>query len=137
MTQLLLDTCALIWIAEDADLAPEAVAAMNAAFKANQPVSVSPISAWERGLLIAKGRMNSPIPPKVWFDRVMRVGSLRLASLSPDILADASFLPGAIHKDPADRIIIATARALDLTIVTRDAHILRYAAQGHVRALAC
>ncbi|MHA6300084.1 type II toxin-antitoxin system VapC family toxin [Devosia sp. CAU 1758] len=137
MTQLLLDTCALIWMAEEADLAPEAVAAMNAAFEEDRPVSVSPISAWERALLIAKGRLASPLPPKVWFDRVVASGSLSLTALSPEILTDASFLPGVIHKDPADRIIIATARALDMTIVTRDAHILRYAAQGHVRALAC
>jgi PIN domain nuclease of toxin-antitoxin system len=46
-------------------------------------------------------------------------------------------LPGPVHGDPADRILIATARALDLTIVTRDSAILDYSARGHVRALPC
>lgn len=88
-------------------------------------------------MLVAKGRLRSPLPPKLWFDRILSTGGLKLAPLTPDIFADASFLPEPLHRDPADRIIIATARALDLTIVTRDDLILRYAAQGHVRALAC
>jgi PIN domain nuclease of toxin-antitoxin system len=134
---LLLDTCAVIWMGEDAPIAPAAVAAMDAAEVNGIPVLISPISAWERALLVAKGRLRSPISPKAWFDRILSVGGLKLAPLSPDILADASFLPEPLHGDPADRIIIATARALDLTIVTRDRHILEYAAQGHVRAIAC
>jgi PIN domain nuclease of toxin-antitoxin system len=134
---LLLDTCAVIWMGEDAPIAPAAVAAMDAAEVNGIPVLISPISAWERALWVATGRLRSPISPKAWFDRILSVGGLKLAPLSPDILADASFLPEPLHGDPADRIIIATARALDLTIVTRDRHILEYAAQGHVRAIAC
>lgn len=88
-------------------------------------------------MLVAKGRIRSPLSPKAWFDRVLSVGGLKLAPLSTDILADASFLPEPLHGDPADRIIIATARAFDLTIVTRDKLILDYAAQGNVRAIAC
>lgn len=136
-TRLLLDTCALIWIAEDAPISQEAVRAMDAAMAKRTPVLVSPITAWERALLVAKGRLASPLSPRVWFERATRLGGLGLAEMSPDILADASFLPEPLHRDPADRIIIATARALDLTIVTRDNLILDYAAQGHVRAIAC
>lgn len=134
---LLLDTCAVIWFAEDAPIAAAAAAAMDASEADGVPVLISPISAWERALLVAKGRLRSPLSPKDWFDRVLTAGGLKLAPMSPDILADASFLPEPLHRDPADRIIIATARALDLTIVTRDHLILDYAAQGHVRALAC
>lgn len=136
-SRLLLDTCALIWMVEEAPLSEASIAAMNDAFSRRETVFVSPISAWEYALLVAKGRLASPMPPKTWFDRAVKDGSLCLAPLSPDILADASFLPGSIHKDPADRIIISTARALDMIVVTRDDHILRYAALGHVRALAC
>lgn len=134
---LLLDTCAVIWMGEDAPIAPAAVAAMDAAETNGTPVLISPISAWERGMLVSKGRLRSPLSPKAWFDRILGVGGIKLAPLSPDILADASFLPEPLHRDPADRIIIATARALDLTIVTRDKLILDYAAQGHVRVIAC
>jgi PIN domain nuclease of toxin-antitoxin system len=137
VTTLLLDTCAAIWIGESAPIAPAVVASMNASETNGVPVLISPISAWERAMLVAKGRLRSPVPPKVWFDRILTAGGLKLAPMSPDILADASFLPEPLHRDPADRIIIATARALDLTIVTRDSLILDYAALGHVRALAC
>lgn len=136
-TPLLLDTCAMIWMGEDAPVAPAAVAAMDKAGIDGTSVLVSPISAWERAMLVAKGRIRSPLSPKAWFDRILSIGGLKLAPLSPDILADASFLPEPLHRDPADRIIIATARALDLTIITRDTLILDYAAQGHVRAIAC
>ncbi|MEO9298808.1 type II toxin-antitoxin system VapC family toxin [Devosia alba] len=134
---LLLDTCAAIWMAEAAHIEPAAVAAMNESATNGTPVLISPISAWERALLVAKGRLRSPLPPKVWFDRILTTGGLKLAPLTPDILADASFLPEPLHRDPADRIIIATARSLDLTIVTRDVLILDYAGLGHVRAIAC
>lgn len=137
MNRLLLDTCAVIWIAEDATISDAASAALTDAATTRTQVMVSPISAWERAMLVAKGRIRSPMPPKTWFNRVVTDGGVGLAPLSPDILADASFLPEPLHRDPADRIIIATARALDLTIVTRDSHILDYAALGHVRALAC
>ena len=88
-------------------------------------------------MLIAKGRMKSPISPKVWFERVMAMKEIASTELSPEILTDSSFLPGPIHGDPADRILIATARHLDMTLITRDRAVLRYASQGHVRALAC
>jgi PIN domain nuclease of toxin-antitoxin system len=135
--RLLLDTCAAIWITEDSYLTPEAVEAMDEAYSAGVPVQVSPITAWERGMLVAKGRLASPISPLQWFDRLVSDAALSVSDLTPAILIDSSFLPGELHGDPADRIIIATARALDLAIVTRDRHILAYSDKGHVRALAC
>ena len=135
--EFLLDTCAAIWIVEDARLDPQAVATISREVAAGRPVLVSPISAWERGMLISKGRLRSRLDPKVWFQRLLARPEVALADMSPDILTDASFLPPPIHGDPADRILIATARALNLTIVTRDRHILAYAHRGYVRALAC
>jgi PIN domain nuclease of toxin-antitoxin system len=137
VTKLLLDTCAVIWMTEDMPITEAATEAMNNAATRKLPVLISPISAWERAMLVAKGRLRSPVPPKRWFERALALGGLELAPMSPDILADASFLPEPLHRDPADRIIIATARAMDLTIVTRDHLILDYSALGHVRALAC
>ena len=67
----------------------------------------------------------------------MALPAMALEPTTPAIFVDSSFLPGPIHRDPADRIIVATARALDLTVVTSDRLILDYAARGHVRALAC
>ena len=67
----------------------------------------------------------------------MAIDTFRLADLTPAIFIDSSFLPGQPPRDPADRIIIATARENDLTILTRDRLILEYAKAGNVRALAC
>lgn len=135
--RLLLDTCAIIWIALNEPIKPEAKAAMNAAFAADEKIRVSPISAWELGLLSLKGRLPTSRPPLSMFGEVIANAGVRVEGLSPEVLIDSSFLPGQFHNDPADRILIATARAFDLTLVTRDRKILDYADQGHVQALAC
>lgn len=135
--RLLLDTCAAIWITEDQFIEPAAVSAIDKAFADQTPVFVSPMTAWEWGLLTARGRLTSPMSPHVWFQRLIGDAGLFLADLSPDILIDSSYLPGSPPNDPADRIIIATARALDLAIVTRDRLILDYGECGHVRVLKC
>lgn len=134
---LLLDTCAIIWIALNQPMRPEAVAAMNKSFAAERKVRVSPISAWELGLLSAKGRLPTTRSPMDIFGETIATPGVRIEALSPEVLVEASFLPGRLHRDPADRILIATARRLDLTLVTRDQIILDYAHQGYVRALAC
>lgn len=124
-------------MALDAPIKPEARAAMNAAVANGEKVGISPISAWELGLLVARGRLASARSPTDIFAEVVATPGIRVEALSPDVLIDSSFLPGDLHSDPADRILIATARRADLTLVTRDQKILDYARQGHVRALAC
>jgi PIN domain nuclease of toxin-antitoxin system len=135
--QLLLDTCAVIWISADAPFSAEVVEALRQAQDEDDAVLISPISAWEVGLLVAKGRLALPIGPQAWFERLMQAPNVSLADLSPKVLIASSFLPGSPPKDPSDRIVIATAREQNLTLVTRDRHLLKYAAAGHVRALAC
>jgi PIN domain nuclease of toxin-antitoxin system len=134
---LILDTCAAIWIVSDAALAPKAVDALDRARDEREFVYVSPITAWEIALLAVKGRFASPHTPKVWFSRLMAIDMFRLAELSPSILIDSCSLPGSPPRDPGDRIILATARELDLTIMTRDRSILAYGQAGQVRAMAC
>jgi PIN domain nuclease of toxin-antitoxin system len=134
---LLLDTCAAIWIVANSRLTPDAEDALDDARDSRATVFVSPITAWEVGLLSVKGRFASPHPPKTWFSLLMAIDTFRLADLTPAIFIDSSFLPGQPPRDPADRIIIATARENDLTILTRDRLILEYAKAGNVRALAC
>jgi PIN domain nuclease of toxin-antitoxin system len=136
-SRLLLDTCAIIWIATDKSIGSKAKSAMNKEFLEGQKLRVSPISAWELGLLSAKGRLPSTRPPISLFKDVIAAHGIKLEALSPEVLVESSFLPGAIHSDPADRILIATAREHDLTIVTRDRAILDYGAAGHVKTLEC
>jgi PIN domain nuclease of toxin-antitoxin system len=134
---LLLDTCAAIWITEGDTISPAATLEINRAAAAGRPVYLGLYTAWERAMLSAKHKLTSPLTPKAWFDRLTSRPDVELVPLTSDILIESCFLPGEVHRDPADRILIATARALDLTIVTRDRDILAYSARGHVRALRC
>ncbi len=134
---LLLDTCAIIWIAGDDLLSEPAISALNKELESGRMVHVSPISAWELGILASRGRLRGATSAQRLFDIACERPGTALASLTPVVLLDSSFLPGTPPNDPADRIIIATAREFGLQIVTRDHRILEYAEQGHVRALAC
>jgi len=137
MQLLLLDTCAVIWMGADDALSDAAVAALDAANDRGEQVAISPISAWEIGMLAAKGKFASPLSPAAWFSRFVSGGNYALPVLSPEVLIDSSFLPGKPPNDPIDRIIIATARQHDLTLVTRDRKIIDYGSAGHVSVIEC
>jgi PIN domain nuclease of toxin-antitoxin system len=62
---------------------------------------------------------------------------ITLCELTPDVLLGSWFLPGKLNRDPADRIIAATAREYGFTVITRDRALLDYAAQGHLAAIEC
>lgn len=136
-TEFLLDTCAVIWIATNQPMSERARMSIEETLADGDAVAVSAITAWELGLLSRKGRLPSTRPPLDLFNAFADADGIEVTEMSPEILIGSSFLPGDIHNDPADRIIIATARALDLTVVTRDRAVLDYAEQGYVRALAC
>jgi len=134
--RLLLDTCAMIWISQDQRIDEPAAELVEAA-ALDKTLSISPMSAWELGMLVAKGRLPSPMSPLRWFSEFLEVSGVKVEDAEPDILVASSFLPAPIHNDPMDRILIATARERDLTIVTRDRAILTYGALGHVKTLPC
>lgn len=136
MSVALLDTCVMIYIADGRSIASSARQEITAASVANG-VLVSPVSAWEIGLLSAKRNFPFHPNPKTWFDLFLAYSGVRLSPLTPEIAIAASFLPLPLHGDPADRLLIATARALDVPIVTRDRRILDYARAGFVAAIPC
>jgi PIN domain nuclease of toxin-antitoxin system len=137
MSPLLLDTHTAIWLVRNEAIAREAEEAINAVHEADGTLLVSPITAWEVGLLVSLKRIDLLATPQRWFRGLLSIPHVQLAELSPDILIAASFLPGKPPKDPADRILLATARDLGATLVTRDRLILDYGEAGHVSALAC
>lgn len=137
MAPLLLDTCAVIWIASGQPVSQSAQDVINQAFEAGVPIYISPITAWELGLLMSRGRLSASINERAMLERLIALPGVAYASMSADTLISSSYLPAPIHNDPADRIIIATARSNGLTIITRDQKILDYAASGHVNALRC
>ena len=137
MSPLLLDTNAAIWIMRDEPISRTALDAMNGARHSSTDVFVSPITALEVGQLVSRNRLNLGATPQRWFERLLAIPGMRLAFLSPDILIASSFLPGTPPRDPMDRILIATARELAATLMTRDRAIIAYGAQGNVRVVAC
>jgi PIN domain nuclease of toxin-antitoxin system len=137
MQPLLWDTCTAIWIYEKAQLSQAALEAMSAAHRDGVPSYISPITAWEIGMLTSRGRLQLLIRPERWFSNLFEVPGVRLADMSADVLIAASYLPGKPPKDPTDRIIAATARELGATLITRDRALLDYGAQGHVAVLEC
>jgi PIN domain nuclease of toxin-antitoxin system len=136
---VLLDTCALIWLANGDPLRNGAEGKIIHAALADG-VFVSPISAWEIGMLSQPkdGRAIGFLPdPATWFARFMAGPAVKMAAFTANIAIAASQLPEPLHGDPADRLLIATARHLAMPIVTRDARIIAYAAAGHVSAIPC
>jgi PIN domain nuclease of toxin-antitoxin system len=138
---LLLDTCAVIWLANGDPLARTATEAIDHAGRA-EGVFVSSISGWEIGLLSKpRARRRTVLrflpDPKAWFAKVLAGPGIWEARLTWEIAIDASFLPGELHGDPGDRLIIATARHLGIPLVTRDRRIMTYAQDGHVQVIVC
>lgn len=132
MSRLLLDTCTVLWLANGEPIGAEARSAIAAGGR-----HISPITAWEIANLARKNRIALTMPVAVWLRQAIAAVNADLPELSVAVLVESCLLPAAPPADPADRIIIATAREHDLTIVTRDAAILDYAQAGHVKALRC
>lgn len=132
MSDLLLDTCAILWLAQGAEMTTASRTAI-----AERGLHVSPISAWEIANLVRKGRLAATLPISTWFHQAITKMSAGLPQLSVEVLVDSCTLPGSPPDDPADRIIIATARERDMTVVTRDRRILDYSRAGHVRSMVC
>jgi PIN domain nuclease of toxin-antitoxin system len=137
MASVLLDTCALIWLSQGERLAEPAVELLRDTAQSGAISFVSAISAWEIGMLVSRYRLRLGVTPEHWFARLFDGPGVQLAEASPARLIAASFLPGKPPRDPADRIMAATARDLGAVLVTRDRALLDYGAQGHISTVAC
>jgi PIN domain nuclease of toxin-antitoxin system len=131
---VLLDTHAVIWLAAgDPKLSrPARQLAERAANDGRLLISV--ISVWEIALLESKQKIALDTDCQQWIDRFLAKPGVRFVPLSPEIAVQSTRLPEGPHGDPADRILIATARGLRATLLTADARILAYAAKGHLAA---
>ena len=93
-------------------------------------LGVSVISCWEIAKLVELKRLTLPIPVLDWFENALSYPGVRLLDLTPEIAAESTALPGEFHRDPADQIIVATARIHDCPVLSTDRKILDY---PHVR----
>lgn len=133
MDRFLLDTHAWIWLQEGASgISPSTIAAVDAA-REGETVFVSAVSVWELGNLEIRGRFQLHSPIDEWLRMAFTIGRLQLLPLDAQIALASSRLPGNLHRDPADRILAATARIEGLTLLTRDTRLLDYGRKGHLR----
>ena len=132
---LVLDTHVWIWVLEGAKVQLSS-ATVNLVEEAagRAEVAVAAISVWEVAMLAAKRRITLSHSIDEWAAAALAAPGIRLVELTPQIALESTRLPGAAHGDPADRLIIATARVLGATLATCDDRILEYASHGHVRA---
>ena len=123
---LLLDTHIWVkYINGDAGVKLETIEIIDAA-REKGAAFVSVISVWEVAMLVRKSRLLLPIGVEGWVRRAFELPGIQLLGLSPAIAIESVYLPDAMHKDPSDRILVASARVEDLTLLTRDAAILRF-----------
>ncbi|MDA8098075.1 MAG: type II toxin-antitoxin system VapC family toxin [Nitrospiraceae bacterium] len=123
---ILLDTHAWIWMVSSPEmLSHKARQAVTAAIDASE-VHLSAISAWEVAVLHKRGRLDLTMGVRDWIARSEELPFLHVVPVNTQIAIDSVELPGPLHDDPADRIIIATARFLNATLVTKDEKILKY-----------
>jgi len=129
---IVLDTHTLVWwVTGDATLSKKAMKAIERE-QAGGAIIVSAISAWEIAMLVAHGRLVLAMDVSSWLATVAEIEGVRFLPVDVEIAAKSVELPGEFHKDPADRMIVATARKLAVPLVTKDDKILNY---PHVKTI--
>ena len=133
---LLLDTHAWIWLM-NGDREAFSTRCLKTIESAAQDgrLHVSPMTAWEVGMLVAKKRIRLGMDCLVWVQNALAVPGTHLCALTPEIAVDSTRLPDRFHGDPVDRLLVATARIMRLTLVTRDKKILEYGEKGFVKTI--
>ena len=136
--RLLLDTHVWLWLAlgTPKKIAPAARKIIEEVGR-SVGVLVSIVSIWEIAQLEARRRIVLPLPLYDWVALALNRPEIKLVGLSrPATVIDSVNLPGEPHADPADRFLIATARARRAALVTHDEKIIEYGKAGHVKVMA-
>lgn len=121
----LADTHILVWwLAEPRRLSAEQRRVLGR-LSAKSPLLVSDISLWEIATLVRRGRLTLDHPLRDWLEAAVAPPLVERVGISPAIAAEVAALPDAIHRDPADRVLIATARVHGATLLTQDERLLR------------
>ena len=130
MNAPLLDTHAWIWwVDQDPRLGARVLAALDALPADRRPL-VADVSLWEVAMLVERGRLALDVPLREWLDAAAHPRSVRVVPVSPQIAAEVASLPESFPRDPADRLVVSTSRALGVPLLTHD---IRIAKSGLVR----
>ena len=131
---ILLDTHAFLWFAlGEPRLRQEGLLEPIQEALRESSVAVAAITLWEIAMLEAKGRIALAEECHEWLVEALNKTNVQVQPLTPAMACDSARLPGEFRGDPADRLIVATARALGCPLATADARILEYGRQGRVR----
>jgi len=123
---IVLDTHAWIWwVAEDPRLSRRAARAIQHS-AADSDVTISAISIWEVAKKVEKKQLVLDRPVRDWIARATSAKGLFVTELTSAILVESCELPQPFHGDPADQMIVASARQYQATLVTKDRHIRSY-----------
>ena len=134
--RILLDTHALVWLLTDSErISGQTYAKIERAADQDE-LFVSAISPWEIAMLVSKGRLRLNRDVADWIGAALALPGIQLEPLSPAIAVASTRLPWQVHPDPADRILLATARHLDATFISADRQMIEYGEQGFVRCIA-
>jgi len=122
---VILDTHVWVWwIHDDQHLSQTQFDFIKA--NENKDIGISAISLWEVAKLVECGRLELPISLEEWFEYALDYPGIRVCELTHQIAIESTRLPGTFHRDPADQIIVATARLLECPLITSDSKILAY-----------
>lgn len=122
---IVLDTHIWVWwVHEDERLTQPQRDAIGAS--ETDVIGVSAISCWEVAKLVQAGRLELPGALEEWFDQALSYPGVQLLALTPEIAIESTRLPGEFHRDPADQIIVATARVYGCPLLTADDKIVNY-----------
>ena len=127
---IVLDTHVWVWWVSGSQSLPKKVQASLEEAVTKREVRVSSISAWEVAQLVANGRLELTMDAADWIEKSEALPFLEFVPVDNRITVRSTRLPGSIHPDPADRIIAATARCINATLVTADRRLIEYAHQG-------
>ena len=133
--KFLLDTHVWIWLLNGDDRIKQyRIFTKIIAASKQTGLFASAISIWEIAMLEAKGRIAFSAGISSWVEDALKAPGFQIVPLLPEISIDSTRLPGLFHGDPADRIIVATARFLKCSLITVDKKILAYAKGGFLDA---
>ncbi|WP_342270558.1 type II toxin-antitoxin system VapC family toxin [Rickettsia endosymbiont of Orchestes rusci] len=132
---VLLDTHVVLWIMLEPEKIPEAIKQHIKIALENKLLFFSSISLWEIAMLAHKKRININQPIKDFLQSITNIKGLSIKNISVEVAAESSLLINDFHNDPADRLIVATAKCYNATLITRDQKILTWAKFGHIKSL--
>ena len=122
---ILLDTHVWVWWVNESSMASKDMLGIIQEHQGDG-LGVSIISCWEVAKLVERGRLELTMPVERWIEQALAYPEVELLQLTPRIVVESTQLPGDFHRDPADQMLVATARVYDIPLLTADSKLLDY-----------